>query len=121
MQVDSLIETMNKITKFTDERDWAQFHTVKNLVTSISIEAAELSETIQWDNPKISEITSDKQLLESMKNELADVMIYCLRLCTILKANPIEIIEDKIKLNKQKYPIEKSKGKSSKYTSFSLE
>ena len=121
MQVDSLTETMSKITKFTVERDWAQFHTVKNLVTSISIEASELSETIQWENPDISEVTSNEQLLESMKNELADVMIYCLRLCTILKANPIEIIEDKIELNKQKYPVEKSKGNSSKYTTFSLD
>lgn len=113
---DSLDSTLEVIHKFTSERDWEQFHTVKNLVASISIEAAELSETIQWVNPTAEEILRDEKLVRSVSHELADVMIYCLNLCTKLDIDPIKIIHEKMKHNAEKYPIETSFGNSKKYS-----
>ena len=115
---DSLINVMNIIDEFTQERDWEQFHSVKNIMASISIESAELNETIQWSNPTKDEVLSDPQLAGYIEDELADVMVYCLRLCSILDINPIEAMNQKIVKNRAKYPIDKSKGKSAKYTTF---
>jgi dCTP diphosphatase len=112
----TLAQTIDKINHFVSERDWNQFHTIKNIISSISIEAAELSETIQWSNPPVEEVLSDHSLLGNIGEEVADVMIYCLRLCSILELDPIEIMENKIKSNALKYPIGKSKGNSLKYT-----
>ena len=115
---DSLKQTMEIVDAFTKERDWDQFHTVKNLISSISIETAELSETIQWSNPSTEEVLADSELIESMSHELADIMVYCLRLCSVLNQNPIQIMHEKIKLNAEKYPIEKVKGSSKKYSDY---
>ena len=115
---DSLMNVMNIIDEFTQERDWEQFHSVKNIMTSISIESAELNETIQWSNPTKDEVLSDPKLAGCIEDELADVMVYCLRLCSILDINPIESMNQKIVKNRAKYPIDKSKGKSAKYTTF---
>ena len=115
---DSLKQTMENVDAFTSERDWDQFHTIKNLISSITIEAAELSETIQWSNPSTEEVLADSELVESMSHELADVMVYCLRLCSVLNQDPIQIMREKIKLNAEKYPIEKVKGSSKKYSDY---
>ena len=115
---DSLFVTLEAINKFTSERNWGQFHTVKNLVASISIEAAELSETVQWTNPTDSEVLEDQTLVQSISHELADVMVYCLNLCSKLELDPIQIIHEKMKHNAEKYPIEKSYGKSNKYSEY---
>ena len=116
---DTLANTISQVNEFVNQRDWNQFHTVKNIVASISIEAAELCETIQWDNPQTEEVLNDKLLLDDIGQEVADVMIYCLRLCSILQLDPIEIMANKIESNALKYPIEKSKGSSAKYTQLS--
>ena len=115
---DSLLDTIAVIDKFTSERDWEQFHTVKNLVASISIEAAELSETVQWTNPSDDEVLQDEELVESISHELADVMVYCLNLCSKLELDPIKIIHEKMKHNAEKYPVEKSFGNSKKYSEY---
>ena len=115
---DSLEQTMKIVDAFTSERDWDQFHTVKNLISSISIEAAELSETVQWSNPTKEEVIADPKLIESMSNELADVMVYCLRLCSVLNQDPVQIMHEKIKLNADKYPVEMVKGSSKKYSDY---
>ncbi|MBT60358.1 MAG: nucleotide pyrophosphohydrolase [Euryarchaeota archaeon] len=109
---------MATIDSFTKDRDWEQFHTVKNIISSISIEAAELSETVQWSNPSTDEVRNDAELQSAIGDELADVMVYCLRLCSMLNIDPIQIIEDKIEKNASKYPIEYSKGSSRKYTAY---
>jgi len=109
-------EIMEKIDSFTEERDWMQFHDVRNLASSISIEAAELLEIFQWNNPKVEDIKQDSSLLDSISEEIADVMIYCFRLCSTLDLNPIEIIEQKLKINAEKYPVEKSRGSAKKYS-----
>ena len=95
------------IAEFNQERDWDQFHSPENLAKSIAIEAGELLECFQWNN------NFDKT---EVCDELADVFNYCFQLATKLEANPEEIILNKLEKTRKKYPIEKSKGVSTKYT-----
>ena len=113
-------ELMDRINLFVLERDWNQFHSVKNLVTSISIEAAELSEIVQWDSPTVKEVVANETKLLAFSEELSDVMIYCLRLCSILNLEPLSIMHDKISKNEEKYPVETSKGRSTKYSDLEI-
>ena len=101
-------ETLDRIRKFTEDRDWDQFHSPSNLAKSIVIEAAELLECFQWDNEKFDE--------EHVKEELADVMVYCQHLADKLGLDPDEIINKKMDKNEAKYPVEKDKGSNKKYT-----
>ena len=101
-------ETMERIKKFRDDRDWQQFHTPSNLAKAISIEAGELLEEFLWDNDNFN--------LQNVKEELADVMIYCIHMANTLDVNIEDIINMKMDKNEMKYPVEKSKGKSTKYT-----
>lgn len=100
-------ELIDRIKKFRDDRDWKQFHTPENLAKSIVLEAAELLENFQW-NSEYDE--------ENIKDELADVMNYCLLLADTLGIDVIENMNRKIDKNEEKYPIEKAKGTSKKYT-----
>ena len=101
-------ETMERIKKFRDDRDWKQFHTPSNLAKAISIEAGELLEEFVWDNDNFN--------LQNVKEELADVMIYCIHMANALDVNIEDIINMKMDKNEMKYPVEKAKGKSTKYT-----
>ena len=109
----SIKELQLRISKFCDDRDWNQFHSPKSLAMSISIEAAELLENFQWskDDEPLSTINK-----ESISEEIADVLIYAIRLCEVLEVDPIEISNKKIGKNAIKYPVDLSKGKSEKYT-----
>ncbi|MDO5110366.1 MAG: nucleotide pyrophosphohydrolase [Erysipelotrichaceae bacterium] len=100
--------TIERIRKFTADRDWEQFHTPVNLAKSICIEASELLECFQW-----SDTDFDR---EHACEELADVMNYCLQMCDALNADPDQIINAKCTRNELKYPVEKAKGKADKYT-----
>jgi dCTP diphosphatase len=104
-----------KIDEFANNRDWPQFHTPRNLATSISIEAAELLECFQWNDISKEELLSSFELKQSVEDELADIMIYCLRFCSSLDFDVIKIMCDKIDKNNLKYPISKAKGTSKKY------
>ncbi|MBT5025859.1 MAG: nucleotide pyrophosphohydrolase [Euryarchaeota archaeon] len=115
---DTLASTIEIVDSFTKERDWEQFHSVKNLMASVAIEASELNETIQWSNPTAEEVLSNHKLTVKICDELADVMVYCLRLCSVLDVDPIQIVHTKIEKNRAKYPIEKAKGNSKKYTDY---
>lgn len=95
-----------EILKFTEERDWDQFHSPENLAKSIAIEAAELLECYQWN---------EEANLDHVKEELADVLIYCTQLAEKLQLDMEQIMWDKLKLNAKKYPVEKAKGNSKKY------
>lgn len=99
-------EIMKEIEEFTAERDWDQFHTPENLAKSIAIESGELLECFQW---------SDKYDINDVKGELADVMNYCLLLCSKLHLDPDTILREKMEETAKKYPVEKCKGKSTKY------
>ena len=101
-------ETIERIRKFTEDRDWDQFHSPSNLAKSIVIEAAELLECFQWNNKKYD--------LQHVKEELADVMVYCQNLADKLGLDSDEIVNMKMAQNEAKYPVEKAKGSSAKYT-----
>ena len=98
---------MHRIDKFNKDRDWDQFHSPCNLSKSISIEAGELLECFQWN--------SDKFDIDDVKEEIADVMNYCLQMCNVLGLDPIEVINNKMDVTEKKYPVEKAKGVSTKY------
>lgn len=99
-------ETINEIRQFTIDRNWDQFHTPSNLAKSISIEAGELLECFQWD---------DNYDLDKVKDELADVLVYCVDLALKLDLDLDTIIHEKMIKNAEKYPVEKSKNSSKKY------
>ena len=99
-------ELQEKIRIFNEERDWDQFHSLESLAKSISIEAGELLECFQWNN---------NYDLEEVKEELADVMNYCIQMADRLGVDPKQIILDKMEKTAKKYPIEKAKGNSTKY------
>lgn len=105
-------DLINKITDFVNERDWDQFHTPRNLAISIVLEASELLEKFQW---KKDDDLNEKEIME-LKEEIADVFIYLLLISKKLNIDLLEATEDKLIKNAQKYPIDKAKGKSNKYT-----
>ena len=98
---------MQRIDKFNKDRDWDQFHTPSNLAKSISIEAGELLECFQWNDTKYD--------IDAVKEELADVLVYCRNMLDKLDLDEDEIINAKMAKNEAKYPIEKAKGKADKY------
>ena len=100
-------ETIERIRKFSEDRDWDQFHSPANLAKSIVIEAAELLECFQWYDEKYD--------LHHIKEELADVMVYCQNLLDKLGLDADEIVNMKMSQNEAKYPVEKSKGSAAKY------
>ena len=104
--MDRLEELNQRIKRVNDDRDWNQFHTPSNLAKSISIEANELLECYQW---------SEDANIDSVKEELADVMNYCLQLAQVLNVDIIDIIHAKMDKNEKKYPVEKAKGVATKY------
>lgn len=100
-------ETIERIRKFSEDRDWDQFHSPSNLAKSIVIEASELLECFQWSD--------DDYDLQHVKEELADVMIYCQDMLDKLGLDADDIINMKMEQNEKKYPAEKAKGKADKY------
>lgn len=100
-------ETIDRIRKFTEDRDWDQFHSPANLTKSIVIEAAELLECFQWNDEVYD--------LQHVKEEIADVMVYCQNLLDKLGLDADEIINMKMAQNEAKYPVEKAKGSAAKY------
>lgn len=101
-------ETKNRIRKMVADRDWNQYHTPANLAKSISIEANELLECFQWSDTDYD--------LQHVKEELADVMVYCQDMLDALGLDEDEIINMKMDMNEKKYPVEKAKGNNKKYT-----
>ncbi len=99
---------MNEIEAFSRERDWDQFHNPKDLAIALSVEASELLEVFLWKKPE----DADE---EKIKEELADVLNYAFLLASKCGFDISEIIHKKIVINAKKYPVEKSKGKSTKY------
>ena len=104
-------QTVERIRKFTADRDWDQFHSPANLAKSISIEANELLECFQWSDTEYD--------LQHVKEELADVLVYCRDLLDKLNLDEDEIVNMKMDQNEAKYPVEKAKGNSNKYDELS--
>lgn len=101
-------KTIERIRKFTEDRDWDQFHSPANLAKSIVIEAAELLECFQWNDTEYN--------LQHIKEELADVLVYSQNLLDKLELDADEIVNMKMEQNEAKYPIDKAKGNAAKYT-----
>ena len=104
-----------KIISFRNERDWAQFHDPKNLAEALSIEAGELLENFLWKTTEQSRKLSSEELA-NVKHEIADIFIYLTYLCDEYRIDLLREVENKIAHNAAKYPVEKAKGSSSKYT-----
>ncbi len=100
-------QTIDRIRKFTEDRDWDKFHTPENLAKAISIEASELLECFLWSDTEYD--------INDVKEELADVMVYCRNMLDKLGLDEDEIINAKMDKNEAKYPIEKARGNSTKY------
>ncbi len=105
-------ETVEIVTGFRDEREWAQFHNPKDLAISLSLEAAELLEVFQWSGDDL--ICDGK--LDKIKEELADVLCYSILMADRCGLDMDEIIREKMKKNAAKYPAELSRGHKEKYT-----
>ena len=104
-------ETMNQVLKFRDDRNWKQFHNPKDLAISISLEAAELLEVFQWSADDV--ICENKK--DKIREELADVLNYCILMADVCGLDMDEIVQEKIKSNNAKYPVEKAKNSAKKY------
>lgn len=105
-------ETINEVLKFRDDRDWKQFHNPKDLAISISLEAAELLEVFQWS---AADVTCENKI-DKVREELADVVNYCILMADACGLDLDEIVREKIKRNNEKYPVEKAFGSKEKYT-----
>jgi len=103
------------LRKFAADRDWDQFHSPKNLASALSVEAAELLERFQWLTEDQSRRLPPEEL-RKVREEMADVLNYLVRLADKLDVNLLDAARDKIALNEQKYPVEKARGSVKKYT-----
>lgn len=108
-----------KISKFNSDRNWSQFHSVKNLSSALSVEAAELLEIFQWMKEEDSNNVSKDDLLKSrVEEELADIFMYLLQIAQKTEVNLADAVSRKMLINEAKYPVDKSKGNALKYTEF---
>ena len=105
-------ETIRRVLKFRDDRDWRQFHNPKDLAISMSLEAAELLEIFQWSGTELE--CSDK--LDKVREELADVLSYCILMADVCGLDLDEIMNAKVDRNEAKYPVELARGSAAKYT-----
>lgn len=102
------LDLLNKeIKEFVDERDWNKFHSPANLAKSISIEANELLECFQWEENNFN--------LDDVKDELADVINYCIQMSQVLNLDIYKIVMNKLEKTRKKYPVDKCKSKATKY------
>jgi len=109
------METLRaRLRAFVAERDWDQFHTPKNLAMALVAEAGELVEHFQWLTPEQSS-NLPAEVRAEVELEIADVLLFLLRLCDKLDIDPTVAAEKKLELNRQKYPVEKAKGRATKY------
>lgn len=107
-------ETINQVLQFRDDRNWKQFHNPKDLAISISLEAAELLEIFQWS----ASDTVCNHKKDKIREELADVLNYCILMADACNLDMDEIVQEKVKHNNEKYPVEKAKDSSKKYNEF---
>lgn len=111
----ALGELRFRLRDFVAAREWEQFHSPKNLAIALTVEAGELLELFQWTTDRQPTKIVDGRL-ENVKNEIADIFLYLIRLADVLNVDLIEAANAKIELNAAKYPVEKSRGNASKYT-----
>lgn len=105
-------ETIERVLKFRDDRNWKQFHTPKDLAISICLESSELLEVFQWSGSDT--VCSEKD--DKIREELADILNYCILMADVFGLDLDEIIQNKVRVNEEKYPVEKAYGSKEKYT-----
>ena len=105
-------ETIQRVLRFRDDRDWRQFHTPKDLAISMSLEAAELLELFQWSGTDLE--CAGKR--DKLREELADILSYCILMADVCGLDLDEIMNEKVTKNEAKYPVEKARGNAAKYT-----
>lgn len=110
----ALGELGQSLREFARARDWEQFHAPKNLAMSLAIEAAEVMEHFQWTQAE-SDPALPPERRQAIAHELADVMIYLMRLSSVLDIDLAAAVRDKMAINEQRYPVDKSRGRSTKY------
>lgn len=115
---DTTLQELKQVAaKFRDERDWMRFHKPKDLAMSVSIEANEMLELFQWKSEQeIEELLKQPEKLGEIKDELADVINYCMAFSDTLGIDLSEAVREKNRKNEAKYPVEKSRGTATKYT-----
>lgn len=115
---DQLAALRLEIDRFSEVRDWGQFHTPKNLSMAMSVEASELMEIFQWQvgNEDFASLSESKK--EAVAHEVADVFIYLMRFCSVTGIDPLKAAQEKLKLNDAKYPAGVVKGNSNKYSDY---
>ncbi|CAD6518496.1 nucleotide pyrophosphohydrolase [Paraburkholderia sabiae] len=112
-----LVAVRDLLRQFVSERDWSRFHSPKNLATALSVEASELLEPFQWlQSGEKSELAEDK--LTAIRHEMADVLAYLVMLADRLDVDLYAAVLEKIELNRAKYPAEKVRGDSRKYSEY---
>jgi dCTP diphosphatase len=113
-RTDQFEQVRERLRSFVAERDWDQFHTPKNLAMALMAEAGELAEHFQWLTPEQSACLSPETLAE-VELEIADVLLFLLRLCDKLDVDPLASAEKKLEINARRYPVDKARGKATKY------
>jgi len=103
----SMAQIQADVARFVSDRDWEKFHAPRNLAIAITVEAAELIDLFKWSADR----SGVKKLMPGLRDELADVMIYCLWLCNQLGLDASELIATKLAKNIQKYPVERYRGR----------
>jgi NTP pyrophosphatase (non-canonical NTP hydrolase) len=115
--VPDIATLISKLEQFRDERDWRQFHTLKDLAISVSLEAAELLELTQWkDEAELARLKQDPAFRQRLREECADVFLYLLLVAGEGGFDLLQAAEDKIAMNAQKYPVDQARGSARKYT-----
>jgi NTP pyrophosphatase (non-canonical NTP hydrolase) len=112
--MDRIEQLAEQLRQFAQERDWDQFHSPKNLAMALTVEAAELQEIFQWLTEEQSKALGG-ETLEAVKEELADVLLYTIRMAQVLGVDLLAAAEAKMVKNERKYPVEKARGNSKKY------
>ena len=112
-----LQDLTTKLLEFRDERDWRQFHSLKNLILSLNLEASELLEITQWKSEEqIENLIGDREFTDRAEEECADVLLYLLLVAERAGIDLVSAAHKKIEKNGQKYPVEKARGSARKYT-----
>lgn len=111
---DSLRDLAQQLHQFAEERDWAQFHSPKNLASALVVEAGELLEHFQWLTEEQSRTLASDQR-EAVSAEVADVLLYLVQLATALGIDPVDAARAKLAVNAKKYPVDRARGTSKKY------
>ena len=116
-QFDCSEEILDALLAFREARDWKQFHTPRQLAAALAIEAGELQQALLWKtDAEVDAALAETELKSEIGDEIADVLSFALLLAHDLGLDPAELIRNKLKKNEERYPVEKSRGRSTKYT-----